>query len=55
MSAEVEIRSENPQLVGILTRSDLLGAHKKRLDAGVRQSSPSPLGRFRLAPIKRQA
>ena len=26
-------------LVGILTRSDVLGAHRERLDAGVRQSS----------------
>ncbi len=43
------------RLVGIATRSDLLGAHRVRLDAGVRQSSPSPLGRFRLARFKRVA
>jgi CIC family chloride channel protein len=30
-------------LVGIVTRSDLLGAHRTRLDAGVRQSTRLPL------------
>ncbi len=38
--------ADRNHLVGIATRSDLLGAHKRRLDAGVRQSSPSPFGRF---------
>ncbi len=49
------VSDANPnRLVGIVTRSDLLTAHKVRLDAGVRQSSPSPLGKFRLARIKRK-
>jgi CIC family chloride channel protein len=47
--------ADGRELVGIITRSDLLGAHNERLDAGLPQSSPSPLARFRLAPIKRRA
>lgn len=41
------------RLVGIVTRSDLLGAHKERLDAGVPQSSPLPLGKVLFARPKR--
>jgi CBS domain-containing protein len=41
---------ENPRrLVGILTRSDLLGAHKERLDAGIPQSSRLSIARSREA------
>lgn len=41
------------RLVGIVTRSDLLGAHRERLDAGVPQSSPLLLGKALFARPKR--
>ncbi|HXX69269.1 MAG TPA: chloride channel protein [Polyangiaceae bacterium] len=41
------------RLVGIVTRSDLLGAHRGRLDAGVPQKSALPLGRVLFARTKR--
>jgi CBS domain-containing protein len=48
------VSEEDPgRIVGILTRSDLLGAHKERLEAAVPQSSPSPLGRALFARAKR--
>jgi CBS domain-containing protein len=40
------VSAEQPtKLVGIVTRSDLLGAHKERLDAGVPQSTRLPIVR----------
>src|SRR6185312_12491515 len=41
--------ADTRKLVGILTRSDLLSAHKERLDAELPQSSRLAMPRFRLA------